>query len=115
MIFPEKAVGDLEVGEFEDVNRDIPSTTSTNISMNKNGSRKGIGRKPSIPEIINEVAEFIKQHGFAAQSKRRTAILHQVFQLKIKEHQTFPLLKECIRLYGGGSYSISFERIIGVS
>ena len=34
--------------------------------------KQGIGRQPSIvskfQEIIDEVAEFIKQHGFAAQS-----------------------------------------------
>ena len=38
--------------------------------------RKGIGGQPSIvskfPGIIDEVAEFIKQHGFSAQSRRRT-------------------------------------------
>ena len=38
--------------------------------------RKGFGGQPSIvsrfPHIVDEVAEFVKQHEFAAQSRRRT-------------------------------------------
>jgi len=41
-------------------------------------SRKGVGGQPSLvskfPFIIDEVAEFVKQHGFAAQSRRRTEV-----------------------------------------
>ena len=41
-----------------------------------NDCRKGISGQPSItsksPQIVDVVAEFIKQHGFSAQNRRRT-------------------------------------------
>ena len=46
-------------------------------SVIDNDCRKGIGGQPSItsklfPQIVDVVAEFIKQHGFSAQNRRRT-------------------------------------------
>ena len=39
-----------------------------------NDCRKGIGSQPSItfkfPQIVDVVAEFIKQHGFSAENRR---------------------------------------------
>ena len=46
-------------------------------SVIDNDCRKRIGSQPSItsklfPQIVDVVAEFIKQHGFSAQNRRRT-------------------------------------------
>ena len=45
-------------------------------SVIDNDCRKGIGGQPSItskfPQIVDVVAEFIKQHGFSAQNRCRT-------------------------------------------
>ena len=64
--------------------------------------RSRIGGRPSIvskfTEIVDEVAEFIKQNGFAAQSRRRTEVgfSNSVTTREIQTHlyKTFPALKE---------------------
>ena len=64
--------------------------------------RLGIGWRPSIvskfPKIVDEVVEFIKQNGFAAQSRRRievsfsNGVTIKVIQTHL--YKTFPALKE---------------------
>ena len=64
--------------------------------------RGGIGGRKSIvskfPQIIDEVAEFIKQHGFAAQNRRRTDIGYScgvtIKQIQTHLYKTFPDLKQ---------------------
>ena len=57
-----------------------------------NSSRKGKGGQPSIvskfPQIADEVSEFIKQHGFSAQSRRRaeTGYSSGVTAKQIQQH-----------------------------
>ena len=67
-----------------------------------NSSRKGKGGQPSIvskfPQIVDEVSKFIKQHGFTAQSRRRTETGYSsgVIAKQIQQHlyDTYPELKE---------------------
>ena len=64
--------------------------------------RSGIGGRPLIiskfPEIVDEVADFIKQNGFAAQSRRRTEAGFSngvtIKDIQTHLHKTFPALKE---------------------
>ena len=64
--------------------------------------RSGIGGRPSIvskfPEIVDEVADFIKQNGFAAQSRRTTEAGFSngvtIKEIQTHLHKTFPALKE---------------------
>jgi hypothetical protein len=77
-----------------DVNEDV--------STNNDNCRTGVGGQPSIvskfPEIVNEVAEFIKQHGFSAQSRRRTETGYSsgltVKQIQQHLYATYPALKD---------------------
>ena len=94
LIFPENIDEEvLDVNEQND---------NENLLLNESSNRKGIGGQPSIirkfPEIVDAVAEFIKQHGFAAQSRRRidTGLASGVSIREIKGHlyEKFPLLKE---------------------
>ena len=60
------------------------------------------GGQPSIvskfPEIVDQVSEFIKQHGFSAQNRRRTEIVYSngVTDKQIQEHlyNLYPTLKQ---------------------
>ena len=63
-----------------------------NESNLENSRRKGKGALPSIvsefPQIVDEVAEFIKQHGFSAQNRCRTEAAYSsgVMAKQIQEH-----------------------------
>ena len=67
-----------------------------------NDCRKGISGQPSItsksPQIVDVVAEFIKQHGFSAQNRRRTekSSSNGVTVKQIQQHlyTNYPELKE---------------------
>ena len=65
---------------FQDEDKSNEEETDINIELNEsnleNSRQKGKGGQPSIvsrfSQIVEEVAEFIKQHGFSAQNRRRT-------------------------------------------
>ena len=65
---------------FQDEDESNEEETDINIELNEsnleNSRQKGKGGQPSIvsrfSQIVEEVAEFIKQHGFSAQNRRRT-------------------------------------------
>ena len=71
-------------------------------SVIDNDCRKGIGGQPSItskfPQIIDVVAEFIKQHGFSAQNRCRTEKYYStgvtVKQIQQHLYTNYPELKE---------------------
>ena len=71
------------------------------VPSDQNQSRKGIGGQPSIvskfPQIVDEVAEFIKQNGFSAQNRRRTETAYSsgVTAKQIQDHlyKKYPDLK----------------------
>ena len=71
-------------------------------SVNDNDCRKVIGGQPSItskfPQIVDVVAEFIKQHGFSAQNRRQaeTGYSTGVTVKQIQQHlyTNYPELKE---------------------
>ena len=71
-------------------------------SVIDNHCRKGKGGQPSItskfPQIVDVVAEFIKQHGFSAQNRRRTekSSSNGVTVKQIQQHlyTNYPELKE---------------------
>ena len=60
------------------------------------------GGQPSLvskfPGIVDEVAEFINQNGFSAQSRRRTETAYSlgvtIKQIRSHLYQKFPVLKE---------------------
>ena len=57
---------------FQDNNEEPTNEISVDVGKNNNSNRSGIGGQPSLiskfPGIVDEVTEFVKQHGFAAQS-----------------------------------------------
>ena len=63
------ASGDFDNGNKNAVDMEIVEKTV------ESEDRLGTGGQPSItskfPEIVEEVTEFVKQHGFSAQSRRR--------------------------------------------
>ena len=66
----------LLLGKAADSEVERAETVVDIDSVIDNDCRKGIGGQPSItskfPQIVDVVAEFIKQHGFSAQNRRRT-------------------------------------------
>ena len=63
--------GSYEVQEMKENKEDLP----TSIDENEEKSIRVYLGQPSVickfPQIVNQVAEFVKLHGFSAQSKRR--------------------------------------------
>lgn len=74
LLFPESTF-DVITENNATTENDAPDNNAQNSSQPR-VSRKGIGGQPSLlskfPEIVDEVADFIKQHGFTAQARRRT-------------------------------------------
>ena len=66
----------LLLGKAADSEVERAETVVDIDSVIDNDCRKGIGGQPSItskfPQIVDVVAEFIKQHGFSAQNRGRT-------------------------------------------
>ena len=99
---------DEQLIDYADSRTQIPGVEVDHLvealdeSNPNNNSRKGKGGQHSIvskfPQIADEVSEFIKQHGFSAQSRRRaeTGYSSGVTAKQIQQHfhDTYPELKE---------------------
>ena len=85
---------DPKVTDIEGEN-DKDDQTQDKPDDEKKVNRKGIGGQPSLVSkfrgIIDEAAEFIKQHGFSAHSRRRTETSYSsgVSINEIREHLNF--------------------------
>ena len=92
----------LDKDSNEEDNDEVEVINVLDESNPNNNSRKGKGGQPSIvskfPQIVDEVSEFIKQHGFSAQSRHRaeTGYSSGVTAKQIQQHfhDTYPELKE---------------------
>ena len=88
--------GAFELILLQDEDESDEEETEIDIEINEsnleNSRQKGKGDQPSIVskflQIVNEVAEFIKQHGFSAQNRRRTETGYSsgVTAKQIQEH-----------------------------
>ena len=86
------------VQEMKENKEDLP----TSIDENEKKSTRAYLGQPSVfskfPEIVNEVAEFFKLHGFSVQSRRRDEAAYSfgvtIAQIQKHIYSKFPLLKE---------------------
>ena len=86
---------ELETENTEDASGIEETNSDTERPMQKGGQPSIVSK---FPEIVDQVSEFIKQHGFSAQNRCRTEIVYSngVTAKKIQEHiyKLYPALKQ---------------------